>query len=76
MATATQKGKTPAGKAGDDNQTAAAEKASKTYIANRTVIHDQEEYGQGDDIVLTEKQAEPLLRIEAISDPDDDGSQA
>ena len=76
MATANQKGKAPAGKAGDDNQAAAAEKASKTYIANRTVIHDQEEYGQGDDIVLTDKQAAPLLLIDAISDPDDDGSQA
>lgn len=42
---------------------------TKTYTVKCVVNHDGEEYGVGSEIELTDKQAAPLLAVDAISDP-------
>lgn len=47
----------------------AAAVGTKTYTVKYVVNHDGEEYAVGSDIELSDKQAAPLLAVDAISDP-------
>lgn len=40
---------------------------SVAFIARRHVFHDGDEYFEGDEIILSESQAAPLLAVEAIA---------
>ncbi len=42
---------------------------TKLYTVKYVVNHDGEEYGAGSEIELSEKQAAPLLAVDAITDP-------
>lgn len=50
---------------------------AKTYTVKYVVNHDGEEYPVGSEIALSEKHANPLLAVGAVSDPAADaGSEA
>lgn len=43
-----------------------------TYPVNRKLSHDGEQYGPGDTVDMTAKQAKPLLKLGVISDSSED----